>query len=58
MSEHAMAWISPRPDIGPKTSAWHEVVCSCGWARKYVSRYRATVMFEKHVEQERGGESA
>jgi hypothetical protein len=58
MSEHTMAWIKPRPDIGPKTSAWHEVGCSCGWSRKYVSRYRATVMYDRHAEEERGGGSA
>jgi hypothetical protein len=52
MSEHAMAWIKPRPDVGPKMSAWHEVACLCGWSRKYVSRYRAGVMFEKHAAKE------
>jgi hypothetical protein len=52
MSEHAMAWIKPRPEIDPKTTAWHEVACLCGWSRKYVSRYRATVMFEKHAAKE------
>jgi hypothetical protein len=52
MTEHALAWIRPRPDIGPKTSGWHEVACTCGWWRKYVSRYRAYVMFDKHVERE------
>jgi hypothetical protein len=52
MSEHAMAWIKPRPEIDPKTTAWHEVACLCGWSRKFVSQYRAGVMFEKHVEDE------
>jgi hypothetical protein len=53
MNEHTMAWITLRPDMGPKTTACHEVACSCGWSRKYVSYYRASVMFEKHVEAER-----
>jgi hypothetical protein len=52
MSEHAMAWLKPRPDIGGKHDDWHEVSCSCGWSGKYVSQYRAGVMFEKHAAKE------
>jgi hypothetical protein len=42
--------------IGPKSATWHLVQCSCGWARKYVSRYRAETMHAKHKsDTERGG---
>lgn len=51
MTEHQLIGTWPRPEI-QKTAAWHEVGCSCGWSRKYVSRCRATVMFERHVGRE------
>jgi hypothetical protein len=51
MSEHQLWGIGPRPEIGGAHNHWHEVRCSCGWVRKYVSRYRCEVMFEKHHQQ-------
>jgi hypothetical protein len=32
-------------------AAWHEVTCSCGWTRKYVSHYRALVMHDRHARE-------
>jgi hypothetical protein len=52
MSEHQLVGIHAREDIGGVHDHWHEVGCSCGWHRNYVSRYRAEVMFTRHVERE------
>ena len=40
MSEQQLTGIGRREDIGAN---WHEVGCSSGWVRKYVSRYRCEV---------------
>jgi hypothetical protein len=28
---------------------WYRVTCACGWSRRYVSRYRAEVMHQRHA---------
>lgn len=50
MSEHQMIWVRGREDI--EGANWHEVGCSCGWVRKYPSRYRCEFMYEQHQQQE------
>jgi hypothetical protein len=50
MSEHQLAGIRPREDI--PGANWHEVGCSCGWVRKYPSRYRCEFMHEQHQQRE------
>jgi hypothetical protein len=50
MSEHQLVGISPRTDIAGAN--WHEVGCSCGWVRKYPSRYRCEFMHEQHQRRE------
>ena len=35
-----------RPGSG---ASWHQVTCTCGWTRKYVSQYTARVMHDKHT---------
>jgi hypothetical protein len=37
------------PDRPKSGATWHQVTCACGWTRKYVSHYRATVMHDKHT---------
>jgi hypothetical protein len=36
----------------PSGASWHQVTCSCGWTRKYVSRYRAEIMHGQHTSKE------
>jgi hypothetical protein len=31
-------------------ASWHQVACSCGWTRKYVSQYRARIMHNRHAQ--------
>jgi hypothetical protein len=31
-------------------ASWHQVTCTCGWTRKYVSQYRARVMHDRHAD--------
>jgi hypothetical protein len=53
MTEHQLIGIRPRPEIGPKSSAWHEAGCSCGWSGKYPSAYTGPrFMHERNVERE------
>jgi hypothetical protein len=33
----------------PSGASWHQVTCSCGWTRKYPSRYRAEIMHDQHA---------
>jgi hypothetical protein len=38
---HTIEALDPLPTNRPKNGAsWHQVTCSCGWTRKYVSHYR------------------
>lgn len=51
-TDHAIETLNPLPTDPdrPKSGAsWHQVTCSCGWTRKYVSHYRAIVMHDKHT---------
>ena len=51
-TDHTIETIEPLPTDRPKGGAsWHQVTCSCGWIRKYVSRYRAIVMHGKHTRE-------
>jgi hypothetical protein len=55
-AEHVVVEMRQLP-IGPKSATWHLVQCSCGWARKYVSRYRAETMHAKHKSDTERGRS-
>jgi hypothetical protein len=51
-TDHTIETIDPLPTDRRKSGAsWHQVTCSCGWTRKYVSHYRAIVMHDKHTRE-------
>jgi hypothetical protein len=50
---HTITGIEPI-EVGPQQrkvrKVWHQITCSCGWSRKYVSQWRARVMHKRHAE--------
>ena len=52
---HTITRLEPTPELAYRRAHgdhWHTVACSCGWTRKYVSRYRAHVMHAQHAARE------
>jgi hypothetical protein len=51
---HTITTIDP-VKVGPqqqkKRQTWHQVTCSCGWTRKYVSQYTAKCMHTRHAQE-------
>jgi hypothetical protein len=57
MTTHNITRLESAPTLGPlplgrrrDSANWHRVICSCGWVRRYVSRYRAEIMHTKHAD--------
>jgi hypothetical protein len=42
-------WITRLGTVPAGNQTWHRVTCACGWSRRYVSRYRAQVMHQRHA---------